>query len=568
MVQKSGRTGSCPEASAAGSAESAGAPVTADHLREQTHDRSSDTDLRHEVARRRTFAIISHPDAGKTTLTEKLLLYAGAVDLAGAVRARKNQRRATSDWMALEQERGISITTTALQFEHDGYVLNLLDTPGHQDFSEDTYRTLTAVDSAVMVLDSARGIEPQTLKLFEVCRTRGLPILTFINKLDHVGREPLDLLDEIERVLGIGAVPLNWPVGQGPSFQGVYEIPERRVLRFERTQHNQRRAPVVAMDLGDPRLGAELGEPAARRLREEIALLAGAGAPFDRDAFLAGKVTPMFFGSALNNFGVEPFLRALVELAPPPTTRQSDRGPIDPAGEAFSGFVFKIQANMDPQHRDRMAFLRVCSGRFRRDMLVHHARLQRKVRMTRPHRLFARERQTVEEAFPGDVVGLINPGLFAIGDTLSEGGRLQFDAVPRFEPECFAALHNRSVAKHKQFHRGLVQLEEEGAIQVLVAADAVRRDQVLAAVGELQFDVVAARLAGEYGVETSVERLPFVTARRVIGDPAVVARMLWPYAGALRLRDREGRLVVLFHSERDAAYCADRNADVELRRLP
>jgi peptide chain release factor 3 len=532
-----------------------------------TFEHSSPAELAREVARRRTFAIISHPDAGKTTLTEKLLLYAGAVHLAGAVRARKRQRRATSDWMALEQERGISITTTALQFEHGGRVLNLLDTPGHQDFSEDTYRTLTAVDSAVMVLDCAKGIEPQTLKLFEVCRTRQVPILTFVNKLDHAGREPLDLLDEIERVLGIGAVPMNWPIGQGLDFQGVYDLVGQQVLRFQRTERNERRAPVVALSLEDPRLVEEIGEAAARALRDDAALLATAGARFDRDAFLAGKVTPVYFGSALNNFGVEPFLAALLDLAPPPQPRQSDRGPIDPASDTFSGFVFKIQANMDPQHRDCMAFVRVCSGRFRRDMVVHHGRLDRTVRLTRPHRLFARERETVAEAFAGDVVGLVNPGLFAIGDTLSDGAPLRFDAVPRFEPECFATLHNRAVAKYKQFHRGVAQLEEEGAIQVLVAADGAQRDLVLAAVGELQFDVVVARLAAEYGVETSAERLPFRTARWVVGDAAAIAQAYWPYAGALHLRDRDGRLVVLFLSERDAAYCAEKNSDLELRRL-
>jgi peptide chain release factor 3 len=526
-----------------------------------------DADVAREVARRRTFAIISHPDAGKTTLTEKLLLYAGAVHLAGAVRARKQQRRATSDWMALEQERGISITTTALQFEHAGRVLNLLDTPGHQDFSEDTYRTLMAVDSAVMVLDSAKGIEPRTLKLFEVCRARGVPILTFVNKLDHAGREPLDLLDEIERVLGVGAVPMNWPIGQGLDFQGVYDIAARRVLRYERTERNERRAPSVVLELGGARLEAELGERAAHRLRDDVALLAAAGARFDPDAFLAGKVTPVFFGSALNNFGVEPFLAAVLELAPPPTARRSDRGPIDPASDRFSGFVFKIQANMDPQHRDCVAFVRVCSGRFRRDMVVHHARMGRKVRLTRPHRLFARERETVEEAFAGDVVGLVNPGLFAIGDTLTDGEPLRFDAVPRFEPERFAALQNRAAAKYKQFHRGLAQLEEEGAIQVLVAADTAQREVVLAAVGELQFDVVVARLAAEYGVETSLGRLPFQTARRTSATAADVPRMYWPYAGVLRLRDRQNGMIVLFHSERDAAYCAEKNPGAEFRRL-
>jgi len=524
--------------------------------------------MRHarEVTRRRTFAIISHPDAGKTTLTEKLLLYAGAVELAGSVRARRQQRRATSDWMALEQERGISVTTTALQFEHAGCLLNLLDTPGHQDFSEDTYRTLMAVDSAVMVLDSAKGIEPQTLKLFAVCRARGLPILTFVNKLDHEGREPLALLDELERVLGIGAAPLNWPIGQGEAFQGVYDLEGGRVLRFVRTERNQRRAPVTALALADPRLDAELGTAAARQLREDASLLHTAGVAFDRGAFLAGNVTPVFFGSALNNFGVEPFLAALVELAPPPAARQSDQGSVDPTSERFSAFVFKIQANMDRQHRDRMAFLRICSGRFERDMVVHHSRLGRRLRMTRTHRLFARERETVEEAFAGDVVGVVNPGLFVIGDTVTDGAPIRFDAVPKFEPEHFAVVRNSGVTKYKQFHRGLDQLEEEGAIQVLTT-EGSQRDVVLAAVGELQFDVVSARLADEYGVAVAVERLPYAVARWLVGPPAAVASMVWPYAGALRVRDREDRPIALLHSMRDAERTAERNPEVELRPL-
>jgi peptide chain release factor 3 len=529
----------------------------------QVHDGS----LVHEVGRRRTFAIISHPDAGKTTLTEKLLLYSGAVDLAGAVRGRKNRRHATSDWMALEQQRGISITTTALQFEYEGRLLNLLDTPGHQDFSEDTYRTLMAVDSAVMVLDSVKGIEPQTLKLFAVCRTRGLPILTFINKLDQEGRAPFDLLDEIESVLGITAVPMNWPIGQGSRFQGVYDRNRQEVLRFQRTERNERRAPVVAVPLHDARLVAELGDEAAVSLRDDVALLDTASHAFDRDDFLHEKATPVFFGSALNNFGVEPFLTALVDLAPPPAARLSDGRSIDPATDSFSAFVFKIQANMDPKHRDRMAFMRVCSGRFRKDMLVHHARLDREIRMTRPHRLFARDRETVEEALPGDVVGVVNPGVFVIGDTVSEDASVRFDAIPKFEPECFAVIRSVAVDKSKRFHRGMKQLEEEGAIQLLVAADGGRRDIILAAVGELQFDVVVSRLESEYGVAASIERLPYVAARFIVADPAVIAEMLWPYQGVPKLHDGAGRLIVLFRSLRDVDYCVERNPGVEFRRL-
>jgi peptide chain release factor 3 len=519
-------------------------------------------DLGREVARRRAFAIISHPDAGKTTLTEKLLLYAGAVELAGAVRRRGPQRHATSDWMSMEQARGISISASALEAEYRGYRINLLDTPGHEDFSEDTYRTLIAVDSAVMVLDSAKGVEARTEKLFEVCRRRGIPVVTFINKMDRLGREPLELLDEIERVLGIAAVPWNWPIGAGPSFQGVYDLGSARILRFERREHGSRRAPVRAGDLNDRALAEQLGAMAYRELREHVELLAGAGATFDRAKFLTGKLTPVFFGSALNNFGVEPFFDALLELAPAPQARLSDQGPVEPTQEAFSGFIFKIQANMDPRHRDRLAFLRVCSGRFQRNMVTHHSRLGRKVRLTQAYRLFARERESIEEAFPGDVIGLIGPGLFTIGDTLSAGPPLQFAAIPRFQPELFGRLRNRDIARHKAFAKGLVQLEEEGAIQVLRTIEQSPRMPILAAVGELQFEVVVARLKEEYGVDASIERLPFTQARWLDGDPQVMARMTWPTRGTIRCHDRDGQLVVLFASTWELEYCAEHNPDV------
>jgi peptide chain release factor 3 len=528
---------------------------------------SAPSEITAQVARRRTFAIISHPDAGKTTLTEKLLLYSGAVEMAGAVRSRRGGRHATSDWMAMEQQRGISITSTALQFDYGGCRFNLLDTPGHQDFSEDTYRTLMAVDSAVMVLDAARGIEPQTKRLFEVCRRRRIPILTFVNKLDHPGREPLDLLDEIEKVLGIGAAPRNWPIGQGQWFQGVYEPDAQRVLQFERTEHGAQRSPSLAASLDNPQLVRLLGEAACRQLRDDVELLAIAGAAFDRERFLAGEVTPVFFGSALNNFGVEPFLDALAELAPPPGPRESDRGPVAPEREAFSGFIFKIQANMDPLHRDRMAFLRVCSGRFEKDMLVQHPRLGRKVRMARPHRLFARDRETVEEAYAGDVVGLVNPGVFAIGDTLAEGEPMEFAAIPRFHPEVFATLHNRDLARYKQFHKGLAQLEEEGAVQVLHAEDQIRREPILAAVGTLQFDVVQARLSTEYGVQTDVEQMGAVSARWIDGAPQDVAAMRWTSRSTIRARDRDGQLVALFASDWDRGYCERENPQIQFRTL-
>jgi len=522
--------------------------------------------LQREVERRRTFAIISHPDAGKTTLTEKLLLYTGAVDLAGSVRARRHQRSATSDWMAMEQERGISITSTVLQIDYAGYRLNLLDTPGHQDFSEDTYRTLMAVDSAIMVLDSAKGIEPQTKKLFEVCRLRQIPILTFINKLDHDGREPLELLDEIERVLAIRAAPMNWPIGSGSSFQGVYDLAGKAVLRFERTEHGRRRAPVRVGDLDDPLLARLIGDDAHAQLKEEIELLAGAGTTFDRAAFLAGAITPVFFGSALNNFGVEPFLDALLRIAPPPGPRRSDQGPVEPTDAAFSGFVFKIQSNMDPKHRDQMAFLRVCSGHFEKDMVVHHPRLGRKIRMNRPHRLFARERDTIEEAFPGDVVGLSNPGLLEIGDTLCTGSARSFAAIPRFSPERFALIRLRDMSRYKQFYNGLAQLEAEGVIQVLHAADTLRREPILAAVGELQFDVVQARLLAEYGVEVVLERLALTCARWIDGDRDAIARANWP-SGTLVAHDRANAPVVLFPTEWSMNYSIKNNPAIRFREL-
>ena len=530
-------------------------------------ERTTDAGIAAEAARRRTFAIISHPDAGKTTLTEKLLLYAGAVELAGSVRARANGRHSTADWLAIERERGITVTSTALQFAHRGCMFNLLDTPGHRDFSEDTYRTLLAADGAVMVLDAARGIQPQTLKLFEVCRRQNLPIVTFINKLDQPGREPLELLDEIERTLGLGTAPLSWPIGDGLEFQGVYDLRGRSLHRFERTERGQRRAPVVSGALDDPMWSSLLGETAWAKLREDVELVTEVGGAFEPARFLVGEQTPVLFGSALTNFGVGPFLDALAELLPPPGARLSDRGPIPPDAEDFSGFIFKIQANMDPRHRDRMAFLRVCSGRFRKDMDVLLPRLGRTVRLARPHRLFGQDRETVEEAFPGDVVGLVNPGLFAIGDTLCEGEPLQFAPVPRFPAECFARIENRSTGRHKQFHAGLAQLEEEGAIQVLFAIDGAR-EPILAAVGDLQLDVTAARLRSEYGVETDVHRLPYETALWVEGAAEGGKGLIWPTREALRAEDREGRLVALFGSDWVRRYAEEKNPGVVFRDSP
>jgi peptide chain release factor 3 len=524
-----------------------------------------DVEIDREAARRRTFAIISHPDAGKTTLTEKLLLYAGAIDLAGSVRRKAQHRHARSDWLEMEQARGISVTSTVLQFEHRGCCFNLLDTPGHQDFSEDTYRVLTAVDSAVMVLDAAKGVEPQTRKLFDVCRRRGLPVLTFVNKLDLPSRDPFDLLDEIEKVLGMAAVPLNCPMGTGGDFRGVFDRRASKAVWFERVAGGQSAVPLHVADLYDAELRRLLGERQHGRFVEDVELL-GALGEFEMEAFRGGRQTPVFFGSALNNFGVEPFLDALVDLAAPPAARGSDRGPVEPAEPGFSGFVFKIQANMDRLHRDNMAFVRVVSGRFRKGMSVHHTRLGRRVRLPRAHRVFAQERETAEEAYPGDVVGLVNPGLFAIGDTICEGAPLRFDPLPRFSPEYFAHLSPASPDKHKAFGKGLLQLEEEGAIQVLFAEAAARRDPILAAVGELQFDLVQARLSTEYRVETRLDRLPFraaLLAETTDGGPLPN----WDVLGVLGTRDRKGGAVALLEDEWAERQFREKNADIRLSRM-
>jgi peptide chain release factor 3 len=527
-----------------------------DHTETAVSDRLSS-----EVARRRTFAIISHPDAGKTTLTEKFLLYAGAVDLAGAVRGRKTQRPVTSDWMELERQRGISITTTALQFDYQGFRLNLLDTPGHQDFSEDTYRTLIAVDAAVMVLDGAKGIEPQTLKLFEVCRARRIPILTFINKMDRPALEPLSILDQIETTLSIGAAPMNWPLGEGQFFHGVYDLRTNEVLQFERTDHGQRRVPVRTSSIEDASLDRIVGEKAAGRFREDVALVQSAGSRFDRDRFLAGDVTPVFFGSALNNFGVETFLAAVLELAPPPRPYISNRGAIQPNDETFSGFVFKIQGNMDPKHRDSVAFLRVCSGRFQKDMQVYHARLGKRIRISRPHRLFGRERETLDEAYPGDVMGLVNPGVFAIGDTVSSIDGLAFAPIPRFTPERYAFIRAREADKYKRFSKGLQQLQDEGVIQVLYPIRG-GREPILAAVGELQFEVAQARLEGEYGVSTELERLPHTRAL-LVAKANGLAEIAWPRSTILT-SDPDGETIALFLSDWEVRYFQERHPEVEI----
>jgi len=510
--------------------------------------------LESEVQRRRTFAIISHPDAGKTTLTEKLLLYGGAIQTAGQVAARRRARAVTSDWMALERERGISITSTVLQFPYEGYAINLLDTPGHQDFGEDTYRTLLAADAAVMLIDAAKGVEPQTRKLFAICRARGIPLFTFMNKMDRPSRDPLELLDELESILGIGAYAINWPLGSGPTFRGVYDRASKQVHLFERTEHGAKRAPVEVSGLDDERLRGLVDETTYQQFRDEIELLEGAGEDFNRDAMLSGAKTPVFFGSAVTNFGVQLFLDAFVDMAPSPVARQGvhmpgrERVSIEPASDRFSGFVFKIQANMDPRHRDRVAFVRVTSGRFERDMMVHNARSGKDVRLTRAMKLFAADREVVDEAFAGDVVGLANPGLFAIGDTLCTGDPIVLDPIPSFAPEHFAFVRSPDTASYKSFQKGIEQLREEGAIQVFFTADRSRTEPILAAVGELQFEVTKYRLEAEYGVRTDWSRLPFTFARRVSGTRDAIAAAQMPSAARIA-EDATGAPVALFESD-------------------
>jgi peptide chain release factor 3 len=527
-----------------------------------------DPELSQEVARRRTFAIISHPDAGKTTLTEKLLLYGGAITTAGQVAARRRARAATSDWMELERQRGISITSTVLQFEYGGYTLNLLDTPGHQDFGEDTYRTLLAADCAVMLIDAAKGVEPQTKKLFAICRARRIPLFTFVNKMDRPSRDPLELIDEIEDVLGIGVFPVNWPIGNGPSFRGVFDRHTREVHLFERTTHGAKQAPVEVTNERDPRIAALTDGATYQEFLDGIDLLDGAGASFEREAMLSGDVSPVFFGSAVTNFGVALFLDSFIGMAPPPAPRLAstdsspERAPVAPDTDAFSGFVFKIQANMDPRHRDRVAFVRVCSGRFERDMLVRNMRSGKSVRLTRAMKLFASEREVIERAYAGDVVGLANPGTFAIGDTLCEGPELQFDDIPSFEPEHFAGIRSLDTAAYKAFGKGIAQLREEGAIQVFYPYGSMRTEPILGAVGELQFEVVKYRLESEYNVKTQLTTLPYGLARRVVGDAAAIAGATWP-SNAKLVEDWDGKPIALFESEWSLRLAQEWNAALE-----
>ncbi|QWT20453.1 peptide chain release factor 3 [Bacillus sp. NP157] len=471
-----------------------------------------------ETRRRRSFAIVSHPDAGKTTLTEKLLLFGGAIQMAGSVKSRKAARHATSDWMALEKERGISVTSSVMQFPYNGAIVNLLDTPGHADFSEDTYRVLTAVDSALMVIDCAKGVEERTIKLMEVCRLRDTPIMTFINKLDREGRSPIDLLDEVESVLGIACAPVTWPIGMGSRLKGVYHVLLDEVHIFEPGKNFTRQDSTIFKGLDNPELAARIGEEALAEVRDELELVLGASNPFDVESYLAGKQTPVFFGSAVNNFGVELLLEHFVEHAPSPRPRDTLSREVLPAEEKLTGFVFKIQANMDPAHRDRVAFMRICSGTYTAGMKMQQTRTGKEVRIANALTFMASDREIVERAYPGDVIGLHNHGTITIGDTFTEGEGLSFTGIPNFAPELFRRARLRDPMKMKALQKGLAQLSEEGATQFF--RPLMSNDLILGAVGVLQFDVVAYRLKDEYNVDSIFEQVGVATARWVHCDDA------------------------------------------------
>ena len=524
------------------------------------------SELQTAVEHRRNFAIISHPDAGKTTLTEKLLLYGGAIHEAGAVKARRAQRKATSDWMAMEQQRGISITSTVLQFEYQDCQINLLDTPGHQDFSEDTYRTLAAADNAVMLIDAAKGLEPQTRKLFEVCRMRSLPIFTFVNKLDRPGRETLSLLDEIEQELGLQTYAVNWPIGMGDRFKGVFDRQAQQIHLFERTAHGSKAAADTVVQLGDPQIEQLLEQDLYYQLKDELELLEGVGPELDLELVHAGKMTPVFFGSAMTNFGVELFLKSFLDYALKPSSRLSSKGEIAPTYPEFSGFVFKLQANMDPKHRDRVAFIRVCTGKFEKDMTVNHARTGKTVRLSRPQKLFAQDRESIDVAYPGDVIGLNNPGAFAIGDTIYTGQKLEYEGIPSFSPELYAILKNPNPSKFKQFQKGVTELREEGAVQIMYSIDEIKRDPILAAVGQLQFEVVQFRLLNEYGVETQLEMLPYTVTRWVTGGWAALEKVGRLF-NTVTVKDYWGYPVLLFRNEWNCQQVQEDHPELKLSAI-
>ena len=523
-----------------------------------------------QISARRTFAIISHPDAGKTTLTEKLLLYTGQLQSAGSVKGKQNSRHAVSDWMDIEKQRGISVTSSVLQFTYGGCCVNILDTPGHQDFSEDTYRTLMAADAAVMVIDGAKGVEAQTKKLFRVCALRGIPIFTFVNKMDRETRDPFDLMEEVENVLGIRTYPMNWPIGNGRTFRGVFDRASRHVLAFEGDgrANGTKKVDEIEATLGDEALNDLIGEDNHKNLMDDIELLDGADSEFDLDAVLSGKLSPVFFGSALTNFGVEPFLKDFLRLAPAPSEHVDalTGEPVEPTRDEFSGFVFKIQANMDKNHRDRIAFVRICSGKFERGMEAFHVQGGRKLKLATGTTMMADDRAIVDEAYAGDIVGLFDPGIFSIGDTICTGKRhVQFTGIPTFAPELFARVTQVDTLKRKQFVKGMEQLAQEGAIQIFRELGAGMESVIVGVVGTLQFEVLEQRLKSEYHVEVRRQALPYTDIRWIKNDPDTIdIPGLSLTRDTLRVEDMRGGKLLLFTSPWNIDWATDHNKELQL----
>ena len=524
------------------------------------------TELETQISRRRTFAIISHPDAGKTTLTEKFLLYGGAIAQAGVVKGKKNSRAATSDWMEIEKQRGISVTSSVMQFQYEGFCINILDTPGHQDFSEDTYRTLMAADSAVMVIDGAKGVEPQTRKLFKVCAMRHIPIFTFINKMDREAKDPFDLLDELERELGIETYAMNWPIGSGKDFQGVYDREKSQLLFFSGIS-GKNKASKHEIDLYDPAVAQLLDSEAKhQQLIDDVELLS-AGRELDIDEVKRGQLSPVFFGSALTNFGIEPFLESFLKMTPPPLPRVADCGEIDTFSPDFSAFVFKIQANMNKAHRDRLAFMRICSGKFQRDAEYYHVQSGRKMRLSQPQQLMAAEREIVEEAYAGDVIGVFDPGIFSIGDTITvPGKKFRYSGIPVFAPEHFARVSAKDSMKRKQFVKGTEQIAQEGAIQIFKVPNSGMEEVIVGVVGTLQFDVFEYRMKNEYGVDLRMEGLPYEEIRLIDKYPGDLSDLNLGSDAEL-LEDYRGRNLLVFTSFWAIDFTCRRNPGLELSEI-
>ena len=522
--------------------------------------------FKEEISKRRTFAIISHPDAGKTTLTEKLLLYGGAINLAGSVKGKRTAKHAVSDWMEIEKQRGISVTSSVLQFKYNGYCINILDTPGHEDFSEDTYRTLMAADSAVMVIDGSKGVEKQTIKLFKVCVMRNIPIITFINKMDRDAKNSFDLLEDIENVLGIHTYPVNWPIGSGKEFKGVYDRNSKKILAFT-ANNGQKEVEKKELTLDDPALEDTIGYYHKQDLFDEIELLDGAGDEFDLEAVRNGQLTPVFFGSALTNFGVEPFLEQFLQLTTPPLPRETVDEKVEPMSDFFSAFVFKIQANMNKAHRDRVAFMRICSGKFEKNMEVFHVQGNKKMRLSQPQQIMAQEREIVDEAYAGDIIGVFDPGIFSIGDTIcSPGHKVQFRGIPTFAPEHFTLVRQKDTMKRKQFIKGTSQIAQEGAIQIFQDYNLEMSEIIVGVVGTLQFDVLKYRMENEYGCDVRLEPLPYGHIRWVKDTTIDLNNVKCP-SDAKRVKDMKGNPLVLFTNQWSIKLLLERNEGIEFEEF-